>query len=128
MTAWTRPLPPGSRRSDAAPSLTMPTVEMTFTPLPAHVRTARLVATAVARRSGVPEALLDEVRPVVAEPCFRAVGLHRELCLAERVKFALTGLGGGFEVVVTTPAASDGGMEWPSQPATDGQDPAALPA
>src|SRR5216683_2174537 len=40
----------------------MPTVEVTFTPLPAHVRTARLVATAVARRSGVEEALLDEVR------------------------------------------------------------------
>ena len=40
----------------------MATVEVTFTPLPAHVRTARLVATAVARRSGVDEALLDEVR------------------------------------------------------------------
>ena len=43
----------------------MATVEMTFTPLPAHVRTARLVATAVARRSGVAEALLDEVRLAV---------------------------------------------------------------
>ena len=40
----------------------MPTVEVSFTALPAHVRTARLVATAVARRSGVDEALLDEVR------------------------------------------------------------------
>ena len=39
----------------------MATVEMTFTPLPAHVRTARLVATAVARRSGVAEPLLDVV-------------------------------------------------------------------
>ena len=39
----------------------MATVEVTFTPLPAHVRTARLVATAVARRSGVHESLLDEV-------------------------------------------------------------------
>ena len=35
----------------------MATVEVTFTPLPAHVRTARLVATAVARRSGVDEAI-----------------------------------------------------------------------
>ena len=43
----------------------MPTVEVSFTALPAHVRTARLVATAVARRSGVDEALLDEVRLAV---------------------------------------------------------------
>jgi anti-sigma regulatory factor (Ser/Thr protein kinase) len=51
----------------------MATVEVEFTPLPAHVRTARLVATAVARRSGVDEALLDEVRLAVGEACSRAV-------------------------------------------------------
>ena len=51
----------------------MATVEVTFTPLPAHVRTARLVATAVARRSGVDETLLDEVRLAVGEACSRAV-------------------------------------------------------
>ena len=45
----------------------MATVEVSFTPLPTHVRTARLVATAVARRSGVAEALLDEVRLAVGE-------------------------------------------------------------
>ena len=51
----------------------MATVEVTFTPLPVHVRTARLVATAVARRSGVAESLLDEVRLAVGEACSRAV-------------------------------------------------------
>ena len=51
----------------------MPTVEVSFTALPAHVRTARLVATAVARRSGVAESLLDEVRLAVGEACSRAV-------------------------------------------------------
>ena len=71
----------------------MPTVEMTFTPLPAHVRTARLVATAVARRSGVPEALLDEVRLAVGEACSRAVELHQEHCPTEPVRVALTGAG-----------------------------------
>jgi anti-sigma regulatory factor (Ser/Thr protein kinase) len=106
----------------------MPTVEMTFTPLPAHVRTARLVATAVARRSGVPEALLDEVRLAVGEACSRAVEVHQVHCPAEPVKVALTGAGERFEVVVTNTAAGDGGMEWPPQPASDGQDPAALPA
>lgn len=106
----------------------MPTVEMTFTPLPAHVRTARLVATAVARRSGVPEALLDEVRLAVGEACSRAVEVHQVHCPAEPVKVALTGAGERFEVVVTNTAVGDGGMEWPPQPAADGQDPVALPA
>jgi anti-sigma regulatory factor (Ser/Thr protein kinase) len=85
----------------------MATVEMSFTPLPAHVRTARLVATAVARRSGVDEALLDEVRLAVGEACSRAVEAHQEHCPAEPVRVALTGTDGRFEVVVTDTAASD---------------------
>jgi len=106
----------------------MATVEMTFTPLPAHVRTARLVATAVARRSGVPEALLDEVRLAVGEACSRAVEVHQQHCPAEPVRVALTGAGERFEVVVTNTAAGDDGMAWPPRPAADGQDPVAVPA
>src|SRR5207248_7464343 len=87
----------------------MATVEMTFTPLPAHVRTARLVATAVARRSGVAEALLDEVRLAVGEACSRAVEAHQEYCPAEPVRVALTGTDGRFEVVVTDTAVQDAG-------------------
>lgn len=83
----------------------MATVEMSFTPLPAHVRTARLVATAVARRSGVDEALLDEVRLAVGEACSRAVEAHQEHCPGEPVRVALTGTDGRFEVVVTDAAA-----------------------
>ena len=79
----------------------MPTVEVSFTALPAHVRTARLVATAVARRSGVDEALLDEVRLAVGEACSRAVEAHRLHCPAEPVRLALTDLAGRFEVEVT---------------------------
>jgi hypothetical protein len=97
-------------------SLTMATVEMTFTPLPAHVRTARLVATAVARRSGVAEALLDEVRLAVGEACSRAVEVHQEHCPAEPVRVALTGADRRFEVVVTNTAASDDSMEMPTIP------------
>ena len=41
-----------------------------------HVRTARLVAAAMARRSGVDDGLLDEVRLAVGEACARAVRLH----------------------------------------------------
>jgi anti-sigma regulatory factor (Ser/Thr protein kinase) len=87
----------------------MATVEMSFTPLPAHVRTARLVATAVARRSGVDEALLDEVRLAVGEACSRAVEAHQEHCPAEPVRVALTGTDGRFEVVVTDTAVQHNG-------------------
>ncbi|MFG3240842.1 MULTISPECIES: ATP-binding protein [unclassified Streptomyces] len=55
----------------------MTTVELRFSAQPEHVRTARLVAAAVARRAGVDEAVLDEVRLAVGEACSRAVGLHR---------------------------------------------------
>ena len=79
----------------------MATVEVTFTPLPAHVRTARLVATAVARRSGVDEALLDEVRLAVGEACSRAVEAHRRHCPAEPVKIEMTDQDERFVVVVS---------------------------
>ncbi|GHH69894.1 ATP-binding protein [Kitasatospora indigofera] len=55
----------------------MATVELRFSALPEHVRTARLVAAAVARRAGVDESVLDEVRLAVGEACSRAVGLHQ---------------------------------------------------
>jgi anti-sigma regulatory factor (Ser/Thr protein kinase) len=82
----------------------MPTVEVTFTPLPVHVRTARLVATAVARRSGVDESLLDEVRLAVGEACSRAVEAHRKHCPLLPIRVALTDDVEQFEVVVTDAA------------------------
>ena len=85
----------------------MATVEVAFTPLPAHVRTARLVATAVARRSGVDESLLDEVRLAVGEACSRAVEAHRKYCPAEPVRVTLTDEGERFAVVVTDAAPAD---------------------
>ena len=93
----------------------MPTVEVSFTALPAHVRTARLVATAVARRSGVDEALLDEVRLAVGEACSRAVEAHRQHCPAEPVRIALTDLAGRFEVEVTDTGRPQG-FAWRSSP------------
>lgn len=85
----------------------MATVEVTFTPLPAHVRTARLVATAVARRSGVDESLLDEVRLAVGEACSRAVEAHRKHCPRMPIRVALTDDGERFEVVVTDAAPAE---------------------
>jgi anti-sigma regulatory factor (Ser/Thr protein kinase) len=68
----------------------MPTVELLFSAQPEHVRTARLVAAAVARRAGVDEAALDEVRLAVGEACSRAVGLHRNNAIEAPVQVRLT--------------------------------------
>ncbi|WP_431958767.1 ATP-binding protein [Actinacidiphila sp. bgisy160] len=68
----------------------MPTVELLFSALPEHVRTARLVAAAVARRAGVDEAVLDEVRLAVGEACSRAVGLYRSSGADRPVRVVLT--------------------------------------
>lgn len=89
----------------------MATVEVSFTPLPAHVRTARLVATAVARRSGVSEALMDEVRLAVGEACSRAVETHALYCPDEPVRVALSSQDGRFEIEVVNagrPAGAPG--------------------
>jgi serine/threonine-protein kinase RsbW len=107
----------------------MATVEVTFTPLPAHVRTARLVATAVARRSGVDEALLDEVRLAVGEACSRAVEAHQRHCPAEPVRIEMTDADERFVVVVsdhapTSPASPSAsvGRDGDNEEPTSGQD------
>lgn len=61
------------------------TVTLRLPPTPVHVRTARLVAAAMARRSGVAEDLLDEVRLAVGEACARAVRMHERHGIAEGV-------------------------------------------
>jgi anti-sigma regulatory factor (Ser/Thr protein kinase) len=63
----------------------MSTVHLAFTPDPAYVRTVRLVAAAVARRAGVADELLDEIRLAIGEACTRAVALHRQYGLADLV-------------------------------------------
>ena len=100
----------------------MATVEVAFTPLPAHVRTARLVATAVARRSGVDEALLDEVRLAVGEACSRAVEVHRRHCPAEPVRMEMTDQGERFVVVVRDAAPTIPPPGAPAGAASNGDD------
>ena len=78
----------------------MATVELRFSALPLHVRTARLVAAAVARRAGVDETLLDEVRLAVGEACSRAVHLHRRYCPQTPVRVVLNDEPPGFQVAV----------------------------
>lgn len=89
----------------------MPTVEVSFSPLPAHVRTARLIAVAVARRAGVPDELLDEVRLAVGEACSRAVELHARHLPDEPVRMLLTDSQDRFTVEVVDQGPENGGSE-----------------
>lgn len=68
----------------------MSTVRLRFSPAPVHVRTARLVGVAVARRAGVAEELLDEVRLAIGEACARAVALHRQYGLSDAVQVEMS--------------------------------------
>jgi anti-sigma regulatory factor (Ser/Thr protein kinase) len=83
----------------------MPTVRLSFSPAPAHVRTARLVGVAVARRAGVAEELLEEVRLAIGEACSRAVALHRSHGLDDLVDVAMAD-GDRFTVLVIDRAAN----------------------
>jgi anti-sigma regulatory factor (Ser/Thr protein kinase) len=108
----------------------MATVELSFSALPAHVRTARLIVTAVARRSGVAEALLDEVRLAVGEACSRAVEAHQRHCPEEPVQLELTADGNRrFEVIVSDTVPGEdaaGGTPLSSSPGS--QDAGGMPA
>ncbi|GAA4329081.1 anti-sigma regulatory factor (Ser/Thr protein kinase) [Actinomadura luteofluorescens] len=100
----------------------MSTVELSFSALPVHVRTARLIVTAVARRSGVAEPLLDEVRLAVAEACSRAVEAHRRHCPDEPVRLELRGEKGRFEVIVSDTVPGDLSPEGLPATAADDED------
>jgi len=87
----------------------MATVRLSFSPAPVHVRTARLVGVAVARRAGVAEELLDEVRLAIGEACTRAVALHRQYGLADLVLVEMSD-GGSYVVRVTDRAPIEAGL------------------
>ena len=85
----------------------MATVTLRLTPQRAHVRTARLVAAAMARRSGVAEELLDEIRLAVGEACGRAVQLHERYGIPDPVVVTLKD-DDRFEIVVADAAPPKG--------------------
>jgi anti-sigma regulatory factor (Ser/Thr protein kinase) len=91
----------------------MATVELRFSALPEHVRTARLVAVSIARRAGVDDETLDEVRLAVGEAATRAVGRHRASCPSELVLVRLSDGDGRFvaEVVDVAPVPSADGVD-----------------
>lgn len=68
----------------------MAVVELLLPALPAHVRTARLVVLTAARRAGLVDGLVDEVRFAVGEACARAVGQNVRHAPQESVAVTVT--------------------------------------
>ena len=81
-------------------------VELRFPPAAGHVRTARLVAVAVARRAGFDAARLDELRLAVGEACARAVSRCADDGCNEDVVLGIDDGGPGFTVEVLDAASS----------------------
>lgn len=92
----------------------MATVRLEFSPEPAHVRTVRLVGVAVARRAGVAEDQLDEVRLAIGEACARAVARHQRLGIRDAVEVAFSD-GERYQVNVVDRAAEAGRLEGEEQ-------------
>lgn len=78
----------------------MPTARLAIPPVPEQARTARLVAGAAARRSGVDPDVLDDVRLAVAEAVARAV-LRAGSGHPEPVEIAMTDDVGHFAIAVS---------------------------
>jgi len=68
----------------------MPTVSLDFSPVPAQVRTVRLVTVAVARHAGLAEVHLDGVRQAIGEACSRAVARHQRSGNTELIRVLIT--------------------------------------
>jgi anti-sigma regulatory factor (Ser/Thr protein kinase) len=79
----------------------MALVELTLAPLPAHVRTARLVGVAAARRAGLDAELVDELRLALGEACSRAVGLHARHAQDQPVRITVSDDPSGLTITVT---------------------------
>jgi anti-sigma regulatory factor (Ser/Thr protein kinase) len=85
------------------------TVSLTFQPAPEHVRTARLVAVAVARRAGLDESKLDEIRLAVGEMCARAVRRALQTGAGGAVEVEVDDRGPMFGITVRDHAAAEDG-------------------
>lgn len=79
----------------------MALVELLLSPLPSHVRTARLVVLAAARRAGLEDGLVDEIRLAVSESTSRAVALNARHAAEVPVKILVSDDPTGLTLSVT---------------------------
>jgi anti-sigma regulatory factor (Ser/Thr protein kinase) len=84
----------------------MSTVALRFSPAAEHVRTARLVTVAVARRAGLAEEQLDAVRLAVGETCARAVRRCGLTGVTRPMLVEVDDGGPRLEIIVTDEAAA----------------------
>ncbi len=89
----------------------MPAATLSIPPSVEHVRTARLVAVAAARRAGLDEETVDDVRLAVGEAVARAVLRHGAAELAEPIDVVVRDDGRAFEVEVHDVSDPDLGDE-----------------
>lgn len=80
------------------PDRRVSTAELALSPRPELVRTARLMAVALARRSGVAEDVVQEVRIAVGEAVSRAVLVHGRAGSDEPVRLTFVDDEDGFAV------------------------------
>jgi serine/threonine-protein kinase RsbW len=92
----------------------MPTATLSVPPATEYVRLARLVASAAARRGGIAEDVLDELRQAVGEACARAVLRHQDALSSAEIRIEMEDTDERFSVRVfdqvrptTDPQASD---------------------
>lgn len=78
----------------------MPAATLTIPPSVEHVRTARLVAVAAARRAGLDEETVDDVRLAVGEAVARVVLRHGAGGLSDGIDVVVRDDGRAFEVEV----------------------------
>jgi len=106
----------------------MALVQLLLPPLPAHVRTARLVGVAAARRAGLDDEFIDELRLALGEACSRAVGLHALHAPDQPVTVTISDDPGGLVVTVVDlgpasgPAPTDLTGELLDAPAVDDEE------
>ncbi len=85
----------------------MPAATLSIPPSVEHVRTARLVAAAAARRAGLDEESVDDVRLAVGEGVARAVLRHGAAELDDEVEIVIRDEGHGLEVEIRERTGSD---------------------
>jgi len=98
-------------------------VGLAFSPVPAHVRTARMLSVAIGRRSGLPDELLDEVRLAVNEACIRAVAVHGRLRRDDEIKVEFCEDSRGYQISIADVGpledATPASLDEPFSPSSD---------